>query len=284
VIVTLELRELLQSLMEQLGAFPSPMLHLGHACLGALLVQATADPLEDEQVELQWMLDGPFGALHARSEGFAKVRGSIGVPQVLLPQLETSLGNGIFQCRKTKNHVHSQGLVPSSGWVYQDLQEFFEVSEQKKCAVGLSLHFALDESRKEQPFVIDRALAYLVHMLPSEHGVEAARLEAMDRHLKNLGPISEWVLNPKDSADTTLTMARFLSAEMQVQTLHESKVELFCSCTKEKVLRAISLLTARERSSWLGKEEGDAADYEIKCEFCGKLYKIAKSEVLNLFS
>ncbi|MBP7845235.1 MAG: Hsp33 family molecular chaperone HslO [Proteobacteria bacterium] len=284
-IVTVDAQEVLQNLMSQLSVMPSPMLHLAQACLGSLLVQAINDPQEEEKIELQWMTDGPFGTLHARSEGLGKVRGNIQKPELILPQLENSLGQGIFQCRKTKDSLTSQGNVASQGYVNLDLQEYFQSSEQKVCGVGLSVHFSLDESspNKNNPVKIDRALGYLLHLLPNDKGVDPRRIEAFDRHLKNLGPISEWLLEG-NSEKRTQVMAHYLSGEPNIRTLHSEPVVLHCSCSKEKVLRAISLLTARERNHFLKKDDEKEPDYEVRCEFCSKLYKVSPAEVRNLFS
>jgi redox-regulated HSP33 family molecular chaperone len=210
VIVTVDTREILQTLMEQQEAYPSPMLHLARACVASLLVQGLNASIENESIELQWKLQGAFGDLNARSEGFGKVRGNIQKTKVFFPELDHSLGEGIFQCRKTKNQISSQGILPSQGQVYLDLQEYFENSEQKKCALGMSVNFKLDSSaNSERPYVLDRAQGYLLHILPGSNGSDEILTRKMHHHLEALGPISEWALEDNAEAATLIPSKLF---------------------------------------------------------------------------
>jgi redox-regulated HSP33 family molecular chaperone len=283
VIVTVDTREILQTLMEQQEAYPSPMLHLARACVASLLVQGLNASIENESIELQWKLQGAFGDLNARSEGFGKVRGNIQKTKVFFPELDHSLGEGIFQCRKTKNQISSQGILPSQGQVYLDLQEYFENSEQKKCALGMSVNFKLDSSaNSERPYVLDRAQGYLLHILPGSNGSDEILTRKMHHHLEALGPISEWAL--EDNAEAaTLTIARMVSMKMSVETLEGKNTELYCSCNKDKVLRALTLLTTRERKHWLGIGKTEQA-VEVRCEYCGKMYPLSLEEIKSFSS
>jgi len=277
VIVTVEARDVLQELCTRLQASPPAMLHLGHAAMATLLVQALNDPKESESIELQWALTGPFGNMNAYSEEFGKFRASISKPEVMSETLAMPLGPGTFQCRKVKDGIVTSGIVASQGSVNEDLEEYFDKSEQKVAAMGLSLQFEFDESLgQEQPFRISKALGYLVHLLPDEQGVSEGRIVNMDSHLRQLGPLTQWVLD-HDSAMATLTMARFLSGSLKAKELDETAIEVKCRCTRDRVLNALSLLTTREKKYFLQDKDNEAL--LVNCEYCGKEYRILDSEI-----
>lgn len=279
-IVTIDATSLIQEILDRTQSFPPAMIHLGQATLATLMVQAMNDPYEDEIVELQWKVDGVFGDLSTYSGGFGKIRANIANPKYMTEKLDTTLGNGIFTCRKTKNSMSSSGFITSNGIVNLDIEDYFRQSEQKHCAVGISVKISFDKSlvNKDRPFFVELAKGYLIHFLPYETGVSDTQLLQIDRHLAQLGPLSQWVTDA-DPKMSTLTMAKFITGNFKVQELNETEPVFHCSCTRDKVIRALSLLTSGERNH-LFEESKD--NLEINCEFCGEKYTVSIHE-LNSF-
>jgi len=276
VLVTIEATSLVQEILDRLQALPPAMIHIGHSVMAAAAVQALNDPSERESIEMQWKTDGLFGDLTAAADGFGQVRASMTNAQVMSDHLETSLGRGTFSCRKVKNHIVSSGIIESTGKVNTDIEDYFRQSEQRRCALGLSVKLAFDPKlSKERPFFVEMARAYLIHFLPEEDGVSVARMQALDTHLQQLGPLSQWVIDD-DPELATATMAKFITGTQKVRELHETNIELKCRCTKERVLGALNLLTTGERKHLF---EADKNTIEVKCEFCGKDYTLSKEDL-----
>jgi molecular chaperone Hsp33 len=270
----------IDELMRRQRVYPPSMYHLGQAAIAALLVQSLSDSSDEERVDFQWKLEGPFGNLVAESLASAKYRASIANVQTSEETFGQSLGSGILQVRRSNKDGRqvAAGIVESRGSVAEDLAEYLEKSEQKNCAVGLYVKVAWDESQgPDFPFKVQRAIGYLVHVLPSSSDAEQKMHLAMwDKHLKDLGPLSMWEL-PEDAEETTSTIFSFLTGHSQNPETYSSPVQIFCPCSESRIFQAVELLTKREKD-WLIEGQDQKEHVEVSCEFCGEIYEISKNE------
>jgi len=274
VIVAASAKDLVQELMDRIAAYPPAMLHLGQACVASLLLQSLTDKMGTEKVELQWLCDGPFGNLYVESLGLGKVRGTITNPKAEVESLKQSLGKGLFQVRRVQSEakVPFTGIVNAVGQVGVDLVEYLEKSEQKNCGMSLSVKIGLDESRKPNPFVVEQAEGYLVHLLPqSTEERKNFLLRSWDRHMTELGPLSQWKISSEPSEMTTEIIS-FLVAKPVSRFLFEEKLQLYCTCSMERAERALSLLTDGERRELIDSDGKNVL--EMNCEYCGASYQL----------
>jgi len=281
VMIAVDATESVDELMRRQLVYPPSMYHLGQAAVAALLVQSLGDAEDNERVDFQWkMEDGPFGNLVSESLATAKYRASIAKTQTSEDTFGKSMGTGILQVRRSnaEGRQIAAGIVESRGHVAEDLSEYLERSEQKSCAVGLYVKVAWDESRgKEFPFKVERAVGYLVHILPSANEAEHKMHVAMwDKHLKELGPLSQWEL-PREAEATTKTIFSFLTGHRENPESYSSPVQIYCPCSESRIMKAVELLTRREKD-WLIKGQDQQDHVEVSCEFCGEIYEIAKDE------
>jgi redox-regulated HSP33 family molecular chaperone len=280
VILTVEATQLVQELMDRSGDFPPAMIHLGQACLGALLLQALTDTEEPEHYELQWSVDGPFGNLYTDSPGFGQVRGTIQKGKAEVDSLNSPLGNGILQVRRTlpNKDILSTGIVPSSGQVGLDIVEYLEKSEQRTCGIDVSVKLVWDEKRDpKNPFRVEHAVGYLLHALPqSTEEKTFDNLAKWDRTMKALGPVSTWALPEGPEAITNFMTDLLLMGAARNEVLNR-KVTLYCSCSQERAARAVSLLSRSEREYLEKNDAGEKLDeLSITCEYCGAVYKLPR--------
>ncbi len=274
VIVATEATRLVQELMDRIGAYPPAMVHLGQACIASLLLQALNDKEGNEKVELQWLCAGPFGNLYVESLGLGRVRGTLTNPKAEVESLKQGLGTGLFQVRRVVSEAQMPftGIVSATGFVGQDVVEYLEKSEQKNCGVSLSVKIVWDESRKPTPFRVERAEGYLVHILPQEREERKNfLLQSWDKHMKDLGPLSEWEL-PQDPSENTSQIIHFLTGKPVLSYLWEHPLELYCTCSQERAERALSLLAEGERRELIGDTQ---KNLEMNCEYCGATYKLS---------
>lgn len=275
VLLSVQATNLVQRLMERGSLLPPATVHLGQACMAALLIQGLSDPDDHEKIELQWKSEGPFGSLYADAIGDGQVRATIQNGQAVGDgsTLQISLGAGLLQLRRSKAEHGAPawaGLVKSSGFVAEDLAHYLEQSEQKNCGLSLSVKLGWD-AEKQIPFV-ESAAGYLVHILPVIDEKERNRiLLSWDRHMTDLGPVSQWLL-PIDDAEATGEILKFLTGgRPQTEAFHQT-VKLFCTCSEERAKRAISLLSSGERKSLLEKDDDNFV--VVDCEFCGSHYRV----------
>ncbi len=279
VIVSLEARALVQELAERLGAFPPAIVHLGQACLGALLLQALTDTDEEEKVELQWNCAGPFGHLYADALGTGRVRATIHKPQAEVPSLKESLGVGLLQVRRLSadGSPKGTGIVPAQGRVAEDLVEYLDKSEQRSCGMNLSVQVSWDQSAADAgrvPFRVTEAAGYIVHVLPQD--LEGRKLELLagwHERMRVMGPLSTWAI-PEDSQKAAEHILSLLSVGSKPTKHLEKGVELFCTCSTQRAERALALLTPRERKGLVSDEDQVTQTVTMTCEYCGSVYKL----------
>ncbi|MBS1984156.1 MAG: Hsp33 family molecular chaperone HslO [Bdellovibrionales bacterium] len=268
IIVAIEAKDLLQAQMDRTHAHPPSMIHLGQAMLSALLIQALTDPEENDRVQAEWLVDGPFGHVYAEAFGTGRLRGTVGNLKTPAELLGQSVGNGVFQVRKHHNSSVYTGMIETTGQISTDLVEYLEKSEQRLCGANLSVKIEWDESGTADnfPFRIKSAHGFLVHVLPE--GVSGERrqklLERWDAQIRALGPISQWKLSV-ESRTVTEEMVSMLSMEIPHRTIFETPVNLHCTCSEDRAARAVALL---------GPTTPGAPAHTVRCEFCGAVYQI----------
>ncbi len=264
VVYVLNATDLVQESMVRVETWPPATVHLGQAMMAAALLQALSEGKENETVSLQWMTDGPFGHLYAEARNFGELRGTIQNPRPNVADYETKLGEGVLQVRRAK-HVSTTGLVPSVGDVSLDVVEYLERSEQRACGINLSVKIEWEDSAQTK-FRVAHALGYLVHVLPQSDGKRAEEaLLRWDRQMRSLGSISRWTLR---SDQILADMLRLISLEESPNIVLQQRVRFSCHCNAERATRALTMLDAHEGTGT------DAA--EVKCEYCGKTYQIAR--------
>ena len=276
-LIAVEARALLQCQMERIHADPSAMIHLGQAMMSALLLQALGDTSENDRVQCEWMVNGPFGNLYAESLGTGRVRGTIGSPQAGPAALGQPLGEGLFQVRRHHSGALSTGMINSTGRVSTDLVDFLERSEQRACGSNLSVKIEYDEARAEagyaNPFFVKSAHAFLIHVLPQESDAKRDEvLRSWDAQIRVLGPISQWKLS-EDSATATQEMIQMLSMQQDIPSIFGNEIELYCTCSEERAARALALVEANTSPG----EEIPSEAPTVRCEFCGSVYRIGSA-------
>jgi molecular chaperone Hsp33 len=273
-IISIHATKTLNESMQRTKAYPPSMLHLGRALMGAALLQALSDLEDGEIVGLHWSTSGPFGGLYAEARSGGKLRGTIDQPQANVEDLSTRLGPGILQVRRSdpnpKVQLSNSGTISAIGDVGIDLVEYLEKSEQRQCGLQMHVKIAFDDSPNAPfPFFVEKAVGYLVHVLPaSSKGDFVRTLSSWDEHMKQLGPLSQWVWDEK--IDPALQIQQFLLARANPDIRVDSSISFSCTCSEDRAGRALALANKFDSSEIPGSPEKAI----IKCEFCGSVYEI----------
>ncbi len=270
VAISIAASDLIQELWEsRVWVNPRVFLKAAQASLACLAMQALNEEDSTQNIELQWLWENsPLRALYADSLFQGAIRTSyswIGEAHEEIPELK-----GRCQLRRVENLFETNGIVESFGDVVKDVQDILLKSEQKDCALAVSVRWNIIEGDIPR-LEITRAHAYLLHVLPPV--VESQRddlLEQWQSFLSDLSSPAEWVLSD-DSEKAVREMNALLLASPNGKELFSKKPFFFCTCNQQKIEDILKLLP---------KEEVESLDsvVELSCKYCGKDYRVEKSK------
>lgn len=247
----------------------------GRALMGALLIAvgSAADDADDadvESVQLQFRGDGPLGSLTAIADSRARVRGTVQHPEIEKqhadgsPNIAGAIGLGPLNVVRHRPRWRSPytGTVPLvSGEVAGDLTLYLTESEQTPSAMGLGVAFG--------PQMIDvAACGFLVQALPGARDDELAQIEENVTAMPGLATLLEAPIDANGIIDHLL---RGLGSRDR----HSMKPLFHCPCSRDRAIRTLTLLEREEIAELIRLEEIQ----EIVCEFCGRAYEIAATEM-----
>ena len=243
---------------------------LGRALLGASMM---GDMLKEEDASLTLQIKGggPLGTVLAVSDSGGNVRGYVQNPHVeLMEQRPGKLDVGaavgtagtltvIKDLGLKEPYIGSIGLF--SGEIADDLAMYFVESEQIPTACALGVRIDTDQS-------VAAAGGYLIQLLPGAGEDVVTRIEA---GVQRVGAVSEVLTAGVDGEG----LLRAVLSDFELEVLEKHPVEYRCTCTRERVTRALVSL-GREELTALLEEQGQA---ELTCQFCDRVYRFSKGEL-----
>ncbi|WP_400161831.1 Hsp33 family molecular chaperone HslO [Brevibacillus sp. TJ4] len=157
-----------------------------------------------------------------------------------------------------------QGSSPIvSGEIGEDFTYYFVTSEQTPSAVGVGvLVNPADRS-------VLAAGGFILQLLP---GAPDEVVEKIEERLSKLPQVSRMIgegLSPEEIVGKVLDNPKYLS---------RTDIQFHCTCSEQKVTRALISLGREEMQSLL-EEQGEA---EVHCHFCNERYHYEKSALEDL--
>ena len=256
------------------------LLPMGTAALGRTLMAASlmGDMLKEEQgsLTLQIKGGGPLGTILAVSDHEGNVRGYVQNPQVELMEkrpgkLDVGAAVGtdgtltvIRDIGLKEPYVGSVDLF--SGEIADDLAMYFVESEQIPTACALGVLVGLDQS-------VTAAGGYLIQLLPGAGEDMITKIEA---GVQAMGSVSSALAGGLDGEG----LLRTVLADFDLEILARHPVEYRCSCSRERVSRALISMGRKELTQLIA-EQGQA---ELTCQFCDQIYHFSKEELEQLLT
>lgn len=245
------------------------------AALGRVLTAASLmgsrQKDKGDQLTLSFRGDGPAGMIMAVSDYFGNVKGYIENPAVDLPlksngKLDVSGAVG----RGSMSVVRDTGLKEPvtgiseivSGEIAEDIASYYANSEQTPTLMSLGVLVAPDLS-------CAGAGGVFIQLLPHADDETAEKIE---KNAASLTAVSKLIANGT-TCEQLLSLAL---ADVPYDLFDEIEVNYECSCSKERMLRAVRSLGRAE----LEKIFAEQAEIEICCRFCDKKYSFG-SEIMK---
>lgn len=244
---------------------------LGRLLSGASLMGAM---LKKEEASLTMKINGggPLGSVVAIADSHGNVRGYVEHPEVELPRkpngkLDVGAGVGrdglLMVIRDLGEGEPYVGQVRlSTGEIAEDITAYYAISEQipTVCALGVLV------DKESHLSMLSGGL--LIQVLP---GADNAAIDRLEENVRMLEPVTTMLAKG-------MTMEEICAKALdgfEMEILDEYQVKYVCTCSREKVVRALSTLPQNEIASLAG-EDGYA---EASCQYCGKKYRFSVEEL-----
>ena len=262
---------LVEEARQRQDVWPTAAAALGRALTGGRLLGALLKTGQRLAIKIEG--DGPLQKILVEAESNGAVRGYVARPQVhLLPRngkldVAGAVGRtGVLTVSKDLRLKETYtGIVQLvSGEIAEDLAFYLAESEQIPSALALGVYVETDGR-------VTAAGGFLIQTLPPVH---EEILEALSSRIRKLPPVTELLRQGRSPEDILAA----IYGPLPYRILEKYAVAWQCSCSRERVARALLTLGAAELQEMARQEEATA----VTCEFCGQGYLFTSAELCRL--
>lgn len=247
------------------------------AALGRVLTIASImgiDLQSKHLLTIRVLGDGPLKSIVAVAESGGNVRGYVGEPHAHLPSkspgklnVGEAVGKGYLHVTKDLGMGEPYtGSVPLiSGEIADDFTRYFFESEQIPSAISLGVLVETDNH-------VRAAGGYVIQLLP---GASEETIKQMEKNISTIEPISTMIdagMSPEEILQTVL-------AGFEVKILSQHDIMFKCSCSEERVQKALISMGAEELEDMLLKDKGA----QLICHFCNEVYQYDEHELRKIY-
>ena len=218
---------------------------------------------EKDILTLQIKCDGPIKGLLVTADADANVKGYAYNPDVDLPpkakgklDVGKAVGSGILSVIKDlglkEPYVGQTELV--SGEIGDDLTYYFATSEQVPSSVALGVLVDTD-------YTVRRAGGFIIQVMPA---VDESIIKTLEKKISEITGITS-LLDADMSPEMILEQ---VLGELGVEYLDKVPTKYYCSCTKDRVEKAIISIGKKDIQEMID----DNKPIEVNCHFCDTDY------------
>lgn len=245
---------------------------LGRLLMGGVMM-GTMMKGEKDLLTLQIKCRGAAQGLTVTADSQGNVKGYPLVPDVILPanaqgklDVGGALGPGILSVIKDlglkEPYVGQVALQTSE--VAEDLTYYFAVSEQVPSAVGLGVLMNRDNTVKQ-------AGGFIIQLMPD---TEESVIAALEQKVATVSSVTDLL----EQGATPEVLLEQILGEFGLEIAKQIPVQYFCSCSKERVARAIASIGKMDIQEMIDDNE----PIEVNCQFCDKHYVFTPEELKEL--
>ncbi len=265
--------ELVADACRRHGARPTASAALGRALTGGVLFGALLKT--GQRVALRFEGNGPLKKIVVEAESNGAVAGYVGAPDVDLPDrngkldVAGALGRAGFLTvtRDLGLKEPYRGTVQLyTSEIAEDLAYYLTSSDQIPSAVGLGV--LVDPDGR-----VAGAGGFLVQALP---GHDEGEVDLLMERIGRLSGLSEQFAR----GTTPEELLAVLFADISFDTLEKRAVAFRCSCSRERVERALIALGADDLRQLIAEQGGTSAT----CEFCRETYLFNREDLEGILS
>lgn len=265
-------RELVERARQIHNTSPVATAALGRALSAGAMMGAMMKG-EQDLLTLQIRGDGPLGGITVTADSRAQVKGYVNEPAVLLPanakgKLDVSgaVGKGMLQVIRDMGmkEPYAGQTELQTGEIAEDLTYYFATSEQIPSSVGLGVLLNRDNT-------VCQAGGFILQLMPY---TEDRVIDTLEKRLAGMNSVTE-LLNRGLAPEGILEE---LLGELGLAVNDTIPAAFSCSCSKERVEKAIISIGSREIREMIR----DGKPVEVKCHFCNAAYTFNIEELKKI--
>ena len=225
---------------------------------------------DKDVLTLQIKGEGPIGGLTVTADSHGNVKGYAEDPQVMLPanlagklDVGGAVGPGILYVIKDlgmkEPYVGQTEL--QTGEIAEDLTYYFAASEQVPSSVGLGVLMQKNNTVKQ-------AGGFIIQLMPF---TDEKVIEALEAKIAQVRPVTAML----DDGMSPEQILEELLGELGLEINDTLPTQFHCSCSKERVSKALISVGAKELQSMID----DGKEIEVNCHFCNTNYSFSVDEL-----
>lgn len=243
---------------------------LGRALTGSLLLaRLLAKDVRNQYVTLRFDGNGPLGLVIAEGTIAGNARGYVANPVPTDDTLDVgrAIGKGMLSVIRgtpPEGKPYTSQITIDGTGVAADITRYLQRSEQIASAVLLGVLNRRDG--------VAAAGGIIIQAFP--HASEES-IAAVEKRIRETPALST-LIEKMPIEDVVAQILHGLDYK-QIDSGHAVEVSYSCSCTRERALAPLALLSQQDLHEMV--EEGGT---ELTCQFCGRKYRFSADELLTL--
>ena len=219
--------------------------------------------------------DGPLHGITVTADSRGRVKGFADNPEVLIHahakgklDVGGAVGRGYLTVIRDLGlkEPYSGQVELQTGEIGDDLTYYFAVSEQVPSSVGLGVLM-------EKNNTVKQAGGFIVQLMP---GTEEEVIEKLEKNLAGITSVTEML----EAGDTPERILERLLGNMELELLDTVPAEFCCSCSRDRMARALISIGAKELQNMIN----DGEPVELKCHFCNSAYTFTTEELKEMLA
>lgn len=217
-----------------------------------------------DRFSISWNCSGPAGRIYLETDYTGNVCGFIENNNLQLIEnslsargdfsTEPYIGFGELIVSRDSFKPYRSIVVIETGEIAQDISFFLEQSLQIQSAINIGLSITKENK-------IESAGGILLMGLP---GISKEEVEVLHSEFQQMTNLNEILSNGKEDV---LEFFQKLGLDC---TFQKRNIQFSCHCNEEKIKKALKILAEEKLEEYLNEDKM----YEVKCQYCGKEYKI----------
>ncbi len=253
------------------GTMPTAGVALGRALTGGALMGALLKT--GQRVALKFEGNGPLKKILVEADSNGAVRGYVGEPRTDLPpvngkfDIPGALGKAGFLTVTKDLGIREpyRGIVQlRTSEIAEDMAWYFSESEQIPSAVGLGTYIDPEKG-------VTVSGGFLVQAMPPQDEEVISRLTDRIQAMPSVTELLSGGSTPENLLD-------IMFSDIPFDILEKRRLAFQCSCSKERMDRALIALGGNEIQK-IVSEQGGA---DLTCEFCRSFYRFTPEELTLL--